>query len=415
MNALTLAAWCAALFLAANLFSHTVALRLVLLGTGTLLVVVTLLRERLQKAPSSFKPVPRLWLPFALWGSWAALSYVWSIEPDRTLKEFQNEIVYAAAAFWMCYCAAQARGAVRVILPVVALGAVGACASALYFSFSMDLKAYAQGPHGGAGNHSSALITLLPCVVAGGWVAWRERSPWVLQVAPWLLVALFLGSGYTTLNRIFWPVIALQFVVIGGLLIRRMRKLRGTTVRPTVALGVGMLAVAIVAAGATMVLRIQDARIEVKAAAQISQDPRFALWPEVIERIGERPILGYGFGRGMLRAALRKELGDGSLWHSHNLVLDTALQSGLVGVALLATLLFLTLRLGWRFARDSDDVAAGCGVAIVAIVLGMVMRNMTDVLWVRQNALLYWGLVGALLAFATARSLPTSAALRQPA
>ena len=34
MNLVTLAAWCAALFLAATLFSHTVALRLILLFTG---------------------------------------------------------------------------------------------------------------------------------------------------------------------------------------------------------------------------------------------------------------------------------------------------------------------------------------------------------------------------------------------
>jgi O-antigen ligase len=99
----------------------------------------------------------------------------------------------------------------------------------------------------------------------------------------------------------------------------------------------------------------------------------------------------------MLRTALRKELDDGSLWHSHNLVLDAALQSGLIGVALLVALLFLTLRQGWRLSRSGDAFAAACGAALVAIVVGMFLRNMTDYLWVRQNALLYWGVVGGLL------------------
>jgi hypothetical protein len=33
----------------------------------------------------------------------------------------------------------------------------------------------------------------------------------------------------------------------------------------------------------------------------------------------------------------------------------------------------------------------------------MVVRNVTDVLWVRSNALLYWGVAGALLGFGVAR------------
>ena len=162
-----------------------------------------------------------------------------------------------------------------------------------------------------------------------------------------------------------------------------------------------------------MMLRIQEERVEARVAMPLSGDPRLALWPEVLERIGERPMLGYGFGRGMLRAALRKELNDGSLWHSHNLVLDVALQSGGIGLLLLGALLFLTLRHGWRLVFSEDGAAAACGIAVVVVVVGMVMRNMTDVLWVRQNALLYWGIVGTLLAVGSARSR-LAVALRQP-
>ena len=112
-------------------------------------------------------------------------------------------------------------------------------------------------------------------------------------------------------------------------------------------------------------------------------------------------MLGYGFGRGILRAALREELDAGNLWHAHNLVLDAALQSGLIGVVLLGTLLLLTLRQGWRLAHSENAIAVACGAALIAVVLGMVMRNMTDYLWVRQNALLYWGIVGVLLGLGT--------------
>jgi len=416
MNALTLAAWCAAIFLAANLFSHTVALRLIALGFGVASVLVALAQERLRKSPPSFDPVPPLWIPFALWGAWAGLSYFWSIEPERTAKEFTNEIVYAAAAFWMCWCAAQAKGAARIILPVVALGAVGACVSAIYYfgkgilaygygphsDFGRGILDYAYGPHGGAGNHSSALVTLMPCVLAVGWLAWRRASRW-LVLGCLALGALFLVSGYTTLNRMFWIVIAAQLVVLGAFLIGRARKLRAAWPSGSAILATVVVALAVIAAGATTILRIQEERAEAKFAVPLASDPRLALWPEVIERIRERPLLGYGFGRGMLRAALRKDLKDGSLWHSHNLVLDAALQSGLIGVALLGALLLMTLRLAWRYSHSDDAVAAACGAALIAVVIGMVMRNMTDYLWVRQNALLYWGIVGGLLGLAVAQ------------
>jgi O-antigen ligase len=403
MNALTAAAWCAAIFLAADLFSHTVALRLIALGVGVVSIVVVLLDERLRKKPPSFDPVPPLWIPFALWGAWAGLSYFWSVEPARTAKEFTNEIVYAAAAFWMCWCAAQAKGAARIILPVVALAAVGACVSAIYYYFGKGILAYPYGPHGGAGNHSSAIVTLMPCVIAAGWLAWRNRAEWILRGCL-ALGALFILSGYTTLNRIFWPVIAVQIIVLVFLLMRPTHNKKGTSLSRPAIFALGVVALAVFAAGTTMMLRIQEERSEANVAMPLADDPRLALWPEVIERIRERPLLGYGFGRGMLRAALRKELNDGSLWHSHNLALDAALQSGLIGVALLGALLLLTLRRGWRDSRSDDAVAAACGAALVAVVIGMVMRNMTDYLWVRQNALLYWGIVGGLLGLAAAQA-----------
>jgi O-antigen ligase len=416
MNALTRAAWCAAIFLAADLFSHTVALRLIALGLGVVSIVVALFEARLRKAPLSFDPVPPLWIPFALWGAWAGLSYFWSVEPARTAKEFINEIVYTALAFWMCWCAAQAKGAARIILPVVALAAVGACGSAIYYfgkgilaygygphsDFGQAIVDYAYGPHGGAGNHSSAIVTLMPCVLAVGWLAWRSGSRW-LVFGCLALGALFLVSGYTTLNRMFWIVIAVQLVMLGAFLIGRARKHRAASPGRSATVATVVLALAVIAAGATVMLRVQQERAESNFAVPLASDPRLALWAEVIERIRERPVLGYGFGRGILRTALRKELNDGSLWHSHNLLLDAALQSGLIGLALLGALLFLTLRQGWRLSHVDDTTAAALGMALVAVVLGMVMRNMTDYLWVRQNALLYWGVVGGLLGLSAAR------------
>ena len=123
------------------------------------------------------------------------------------------------------------------------------------------------------------------------------------------------------------------------------------------------------------------------------------LWPEVLELIGERPWTGYGFGRGVLREPLQAELKDPLLWHAHNVFLDTAMQVGLPGLLLLLVLIGATLREGWRLVQAENILANACGIAALAVVAGMLIRNMTDMLWVRHNALVYWAVLGVLFAW----------------
>lgn len=391
MDAHKLSAWIAALFLSANLFSHTVALRQMLLIAGA-----ALLGSVIAKGRPTVRIVPPLWLPFALWAAWTALSIAWALEPERAVKEWRNEIGYAAAALWVCFISAQAPRAVRIILPVFGAAAVLVCAVALYHFPN------GSGWHGGAGNHSSALLTLMPCAMMAAWYArksgWHRSAPWWC----FLLAALFAVSAYTTLNRTIWLGFALQFLIMGALLLRRARIVLNMR---TTAIGAAA-ALAVVAGAAAMTLGVQAER-EVTGARSLTEDPRLPLWLEIFERIEARPLTGYGFGRGALRESLRTELDNRTLWHSHNLLLDSVIQLGFPGLLLLLLLLAATVREGWRLAQDRSDAAVACGIALIAVLAGMLMRNMTDVLWVRQNALLYWGVVGVLLAWgSTQRSSP---------
>jgi hypothetical protein len=57
---------------------------------------------------------------------------------------------------------------------------------------------------------------------------------------------------------------------------------------------------------------------------------------------------------------------------------------------------------------DASDFRGACGMALIAVVAGMLVRNMTDTLFVRGNSLLFWGVSGTLLGLAIVRR-------RQPA
>lgn len=399
MNPHSLSAWTAACFLAASMFAHTVALRLTLLAATAVLLALAAAKDR-----SALQLLPPIWLPFALWALWAALSVAWSADPVRSIKEYRSEIGHAALALWACFAAAQARGAPRIVLPAVALAAAAACGVALH-SYSAGWERYVEGLHGGPGDHSSALLTLMPCALMAGWYGWRNGWP---RVRLWLvaaLVALFLAAAYTTLNRTVWLGFGLELALI----IASLHWLRPKQAPPlSAAAKATAAAVVLVLVGAAVAaaVAVHMERETTASVRELKNDPRLALWSQAVERIEESPVTGYGFGRGMLRMSLREELGDLQLWHTHNLFLDVAIQVGLPGLALLLALLAATLREAWRMGRTGQDLQIACGVALAAVVAGMLARNMTDMLWVRQNALLYWGIVGTLLGWGATLRAP---------
>lgn len=382
----TAAAALAALVLGASVFAHNVALRLLLLGLGLLLTAYVSLRERERVAW-----LPPVWLPFLLWAAWAAASFLWSVDPERTLKEWRNEVFYVASALWLCYVSAQARHAARIIVPVLGLAAFVVCAVGLW-EFSHGARQYRSGWHGGPGDHSSTLLTLMPCAVMAGWYLRRTGAPAWTKWALWALVPVFIAAAYGTLNRTVWIGFAAEFALIGAFVAARGDAQTAAARARRRRISGGVL-VALLAVG-TLLVNLQSSTAS-------KGESRLALWSEIGERIGEAPLAGHGFGRGLLAQSLQEELRAVSrnLWHAHNLFLDTLLQTGAVGLVLLLLLLGALAREAWRAARSPEVGAAACGVTLMAMLAGMVVRNMTDTLFARQNALLFWGLAGVLLAW----------------
>jgi O-antigen ligase len=394
----TALAWVAALFLSSSLFAHTVALRLALLMVGAALAAVTAWRNR-----GDVRWLPAIWLPCLLWAAWAWLSVAWSVEPERTLKELRNETVYTGLALWVCFVGAQAANAARIVVPVVGAAAAAVMAIGLR-EFSIGLERYAHGLHGGPGDHSSALLTLAPCVAMTAWYGWRDGWRPGIQLPVWILGPLILASAYCTLNRTVWIGLAVEILLIGLLIQLRQR---GSTRRPwsvRARLAGGLLVVAVIGGAAATLGEIQAKR-ESAGGTSLARDHRLLLWPEISELIAARPLTGYGFGRGLLRHPLRAEFGtvDGHLWHAHNTFLEQLIQLGMPGLALFLLLLAAILREGWRMTLDASDFRAACGIALTAVVAGMLVRNMTDTLFVRGNSLLFWGVTGTLLGLATLR------------
>jgi hypothetical protein len=57
----------------------------------------------------------------------------------------------------------------------------------------------------------------------------------------------------------------------------------------------------------------------------------------------------------------------------------------------------------WRLYRAEDPIACLVGASGLALLAGFLTKNMTDDFFVRQNALLFWSMVGLTLGYGSWR------------
>jgi hypothetical protein len=131
-----------------------------------------------------------------------------------------------------------------------------------------------------------------------------------------------------------------------------------------------------------------------------STDARPKIWAFYVSRVHEHPWLGIGFGKplpslayGQLIPAQLLKLDENAKTHAHNLFLNTLLQTGVIGLALQ---LVVFAAIAWRFfaSRASRPFLYRAGLALL---LGMLAKNMTDDFMWQSTALMFWACCGWLL------------------
>ena len=220
--------------------------------------------------------LPPIWIPFVLW---AALGRALARLVDRARAHpqgvAQRGVLCRRRALGL-FRGAQARGARQ---DLSACGrARGARRLRARLSARRGWDRYQQGLHGGPGNHSSALLMLMPCALMAGWYAVRAGWPrWIGCSAPAALAALFLASAYTTLNRTVWLGFAVELSFSAAAAAPR-------PAAPTAHRAPVIAVLALRARGQRHVHTDIQAGARRSARPAVDEDPRLALWPEVAEQ-----------------------------------------------------------------------------------------------------------------------------------
>ncbi len=361
-----------------------------------LVVLVWLWRYRGLGTPALPSSVRQpLLFALALWASVVAVMSLLGPEPTVSLESWRGDVLTPILAGVLFFWLTRTPRALAIWLLI------------LFFSLLVLTVMVVTDPF------NAAMPTHAPRYVSVGWLStwlvmlgallplvWMVKWPHPRAAQVIGVIALFaiLLAAWFTASRMVWVCFAAMLLIYAALQFNDPRhQLR--TVVTMVLTGLVAMAALFYASSANR------AALYPAAAADVTtfmlRDNRAIIWQEAIGLIAEKPIQGHGYALEAPRQALSARFTDP--WfrevfkHAHNIVLNYAIQLGLIGALTLLVLFAVLARTFWT-VRSQSDFARAAGVCGVMLVTGFFLRNMMDDFFSRHAALLLGALIGMLLA-----------------
>jgi hypothetical protein len=474
-NALSVAC---ALLLFVGMFDHMTAIKYV--GIGALIIVIGVLAVKSLSGPSTKHSLPALPLLLALgaWALWTLSSAAWSFNPGSTIHSWLDEVAYPFAAFYAFWLVGKASLNQRRLQTVAWATCLSlAIASVLFFSY-LDPSApkpgllhyYARVGHtstlalmaiplfasmtGDVKTRMRGLTGILFCIVIGAatlnrffWIAlavvavvllWPRASKnhmrsWTALGA--LLLASLVAVGFSNKLRLIGANAEQEQV---GLIQQDRQQnhpqnpqqissptvsaMRVSDRAPGNGLGIDVQSQAAGLAETSVARRGLLSRFREASGMQqaMTTDARPRIWEFYASQVSSHPWFGIGFGKPLpalaYGALIPEDLVklDGNVrTHAHNLFLNTILQVGVIGLLLqLAVLACLAYQ--FYVARHAHPLLFRAGIALI---VGMLAKNMTDDFMWQSTMLMFWSYCGWLLGQSAVRqntSGSTTPSYREP-
>lgn len=301
--------------------THTVALRLLLLALTLGIALRAWLRE-------PHPPIPARAM-LAVWSAIAVASLAWSVDREYSSGEVINEIGYAMAAYFSFFALGRTEHDFRRLMIGLFVG-VGLASAYALVNF-LRVGDWPAGHSIGIGDRNAFSTTISLASVAFMLVLTDRRLAPVRPLLAWLVLALGLIAASLTLNRTIWPALGAAAIVY--LLAYNANRLQTSRNRMVAAL----LVVLIAAIGTSQFFLTTKIRRSEQSAAQgvvttVINDERVPIWKYALQRAADRPLSGFGYGRGILRKDFRARIGNELAWHAHNVFLNHAISLGIPGL-----------------------------------------------------------------------------------
>jgi O-antigen ligase len=377
---------------------------LLLLAAIALLVVFVRTRDGLTSInlPSKFCIGAAL-----VWIISVAIFSAFGPDPRASLNAWRGDVLTPALACGVFYLLTTARRKLIGFSVALLIGVVVLSIMLVHDPFRPEDPTH-TALYGGVGRVTMWFTTLAPLLPLA-WLAprrWRTVARVGCVVA---VIAILVGTWYSG-NRATWISYA-AMLLVGTLAAIWSAKPRGISVRGLLVL-VLLLAIlgAAFYASSTYRANVHTANSETPVEFLL-KDNRGGIWRTALEMIEEKPWLGHGYDLDRVGDDFTSRLSDtrlqGFIRHGHNVLLDYAIQMGMIAAAILALLFAALFREFWRLAGSQKNerdqfarIAAICGVALIT---GVLARNMVDDFFSRHMILLFGAMIGMLLGVANRR------------
>lgn len=416
----TILSFSACLMIFAVMFAHVTAVVYVDTGLIAVGLVVLWLGYRKASLPITLPPRSLLWA-FGLWATWAALSLLWSIDPGMSARGWLDEILYPLVIFLGLYHlgSRQSDGTLSnspLEQPVSAASMMPrrviraqwlelSCLTASLLLAILSVTGFQFLPVGmpkdgalhfypGVGAASTVALFVMPIFIM---LSTRRATIGIGLLG----VFCALTIGIATLNRFFYLSAACVLAIGYWPLLKRHWAIAVSAA--------GVLAVC----ASLMIVHSSSERgisetgpqsaqttsVKARLADIMSRDTRPLIWRFYLTEAKKHPLLGIGFGKRLPKRAYSDQMPAWILkiepqatTHAHNLFLNTFLQVGMIGLLLQIFLLAMMLRAIFSTARD-PWLRSAC----VAVVVGMVSKNLTDDFMWQSTMLAFWAHFAYLL------------------
>jgi O-antigen ligase len=226
----------------------------------------------------------------------------------------------------------------------------------------------------------SRVVLLLALLLLVAWVVWSQRTlaagrrEAALPVLVWVVGGLLLFLVVRAFDP--WLAVAAAVAVLVFLpeLIRmglsRFRLWSGTGESPAVSRR-ALIAAALVTLAALAVvapLALPDPSDQGVQRAQGLDHGRVDLWMTSLDKAAEKPFLGYGQGS-FLEATVDEQ--ESPVRFAHNLIIESAVELGLLGALLASVVMVGSLAFSWRWRNEPTAwlfipmVVGYCALALV--------------------------------------------------
>ncbi len=367
----------------------TIALRNV---AFLMLVALTAWQAAQQRVRLDF---PLLW-PWVLYLSIACASLFYATEIRYSLHEIRTEIVYCILILVIAASWIRDENRFERLVWLLAAG------NLLFVTGSAWTACRSGGINGsgsgawvtGVGDTATTIITSFPWLVIltlRSVALGRRKSAYALT----LLLIGNLAALFLTMNRQGWVALATSLAIMGMLAGRTFWTSR--RIASIAVIAATLFAVFVIQIQSRVLGSIDPASTGIGESAQaVEQDVRWDLWQFSLAHIVERPWSGGGFGREAFKLQFPEYYREHAhLWHAHNMVLNKGIQMGMPGILAFLLLWLALARVSARGLRE--PTLRPWAIALLAMMAGVFMRNMTDDFFSRDDALLFWLMSGAFL------------------